>query len=400
MAPAGHSVAAAREAMLAPLPPLGSESIPLEMAAGRTLAQAVVAARAQPPFRSSAMDGYGIRQADSLAEAFTVAGESAAGRPYAGPPPAARSAVRIFTGAPVPEGIDCVVPQERARRAGDTLRLESGEPSRTNIREAGADFEAGALLAARGVRLSARQLGLIAASGLRAVRVTRRPRVALLATGDEIVAPGAAAAPHQIYDSVSFALGASIAEWGGEALPLAARPDAAAAIAAASAEGLERADLLVIVGGASVGDYDLVKSSLSPLGLALIVERIAVRPGKPTWFGTAAGKPVLGLPGNPAAALVCAHLFLRPLLQAMLAQSPCPGTSTARLEAPLPASGPNEWYLRAVSRTGEDAVLRTRPCDDQDTSLLSVLAAANTLIRRPAEACAAAPGALVEVLWL
>jgi len=400
MAPAGHSVAAARQAMLERVAPLGSELVLLELVAGRTLAESVIAVRAQPPFRASAMDGYGISAADSPTERFTVAGESAAGRPYAGPRLGARGAVRIFTGAPVPDGVDRVVPQERARRMGDAVWLEPHEPARTNIREAGVDFAAGAVLAARGVRLSARQLALIAASGAPAVRVTRRPRVALLATGDEIVPPGAVAAPHQIYDSVSFALSASIAQWGGEALRLAARPDAAAAIAAASAEGLERADLLVIIGGASVGDYDIVKSSLGGLGLSLIVERIAVRPGKPTWFGTAAGKPVLGLAGNPAAALVCAHLFLKPLLQTMLAQVPDDDSSSARLQAALPASGPNEWYLRAVSRTGEDAVLHTRPCDDQDTSLLSVFAAANTLIRRPADAAAAARDALVEVLWL
>ncbi|HLY51409.1 MAG TPA: gephyrin-like molybdotransferase Glp [Steroidobacteraceae bacterium] len=400
MARAGHSVTAARQAMLECIAPLGSESVPLELAAGRTLAEPVIAARAQPPLRSSAMDGYGVRSADSPSEAFIVAGEAAAGRPYVGPRLGARGAVRIFTGAPVPDGVDRVVPQERARREGDAVWLEAPEPSRTNIREAGVDFVAGAVLAARGVRLSARRLGLIAASGAPAVRVTQRPRVALLATGDEIVPPGTPAAPHQIYDSVSFALGASIAEWGGEALRLTGRPDAPAAIAAASGEGLERTDLLVIIGGASVGDYDIVKSSLGGLGLSLIVERVAVRPGKPTWFGTAAGKPVLGLPGNPAAALVCAHLFLKPLLHAMLAQDPCHGSSTARLQAALPASGPDEWYLRSVSRAGEDAVLRTRPCDDQDTSLLSVFAAANTLIRRPAESSAAERDALVEVLWL
>lgn len=400
MAPAGHSVAAARAAMLEGIAPLGSELVPLAAAAGRTLAEPVTATRAQPPFRSAAMDGYGIRAADLSSEAFTVLGEAAAGRAYSGPRLSARGAVRIFTGAPVPDGIDLVVPQERARRSGDALWLEGAERARSNIRETGIDFPAGGVLAERGMALNARQLALIAASGTGTLRVTRRPRVALLATGDEIVPPGAAATIHQIYDSLSVGLGAAIAEWGGEALPLPARPDAPAAIAAAAAEGLERAELLVIIGGASVGDYDVVKGALGTLGLALAVERVAVRPGKPTWFGSAAGKPVLGLPGNPAAALVCAHLFLKPLLHTMLARLPQEDRAVARLDAGIGAGGPSEWYLRATSRTDEDAVLHTRPCDDQDTSLVSVFAAANTLIRRPAGSAAAPPHSLVEVLWL
>jgi molybdopterin molybdotransferase len=400
MAPAEHTVAAARAAMLAGVTPLGSESIGLEAAAGRILADPVSAARAQPPFRSAAMDGYGIRAADLGPEAFTVLGEAAAGRAYGGPRLGARSAVRIYTGAPVPEGVDLVVPQERARRAGDALWLEAAERSRSNIREAGIDFGAGSVLVRRGVRLSARLVALIAASGAATVRVTRRPRVALLATGDEIVPPGAAAAAHQIYDSVSFGVGASIADWGGEALRLAIRPDVPAAIAAAAAEGLERAELLVVIGGASVGDYDVVKRSLGTLGLTIAVERISVRPGKPTWFGSVAGKPVLGLPGNPAAALVCAQLFLKPLLHAYLAHEAQECRAMALLQGEVSASGANECYLRAIAAIGADARLRVRPCDRQDTSLVSVFAAANTLIYRPAGAAAAADGDPVEVLWL
>lgn len=386
--------------MLSGVAPLPSEIVGIDSAAGRTLAAAVTATRAQPPFRASAMDGYGIRSADFGPHPLTVVGEAAAGRAYDGPPVGAHCAVRIFTGAPVPEGVDLVVPQERTHRAGDQLRLELAPPRRSNIREAGVDFAAGSALLPRGTRVSARQVALIAASGTAAVEVTRRPRVALLATGDEIVAPGAAAGADQIYDSVSFGLGASIEHWGGEALRLAVGADAAPAIAAAAAEGLRRADLLVVIGGASVGDYDVVKGALAALGLALAVERISIRPGKPTWFGRIAGQPVLGLAGNPAAALTCAQLFLKPLLEALLARAPREERVPALLEGEVAATGPNECYLRAVVTAGEDTRWRARPSSDQDTSLVSVFAAANALIRRPAGAPAAASGALVEVVLL
>ncbi len=400
MAGAEHSVAAARAEMLSAGKALGSEPVALEAAGGRTLAEAVTAARAQPPFRASAMDGYGARTADLGSGPLTVLGEAAAGRPYAGAPMRTGGAVRIFTGAAVPSGVDFVVPQERARREGDALWLEAAAPRRSNIREAGVDFGAGEVLVRQGVRLNARHIALIAASGAATVQVARRARVAVLATGDELVRPGAAAGAHQIFDSVSFGIGAAIAEWGAEALPLAIRPDSPGAIAAAAGDALSRADLLVVIGGASVGDYDVVKQSLAGFGLRIAVERVAIRPGRPTWFARAADKPVLGLPGNPAAALVCAHLFLQPLLAAMLGREVEEASAVALLEGEVAASGANECYLRAVASHAEDACLRVRPCDNQDTSLLSVFAAANTLIRRPALAAAATSGERVEVLWL
>lgn len=400
MAPAEHTVAAARAAILSGIRPLTSERVAIEAASGRTLAEAVIAGRAQPPFRASAMDGYGVRAADLGSGPLTLLGEAAAGRSYAGAPLRAGGAVRIFTGAAVPAGVDFVVPQERARREGDALSLEAAAHPRSNIREAGVDFGAGEVLVRSGVQLNARHIALIAASGAATVQVTRRPRVAVLATGDELVQPGAAAAAHQIFDSVSFGVGAAIGEWGGEALRLAIRPDSTAAIAAAAADALGRVDLLVIIGGASVGDYDVVKQSLAGLSLVVAFERVAVRPGRPTWFGRAADKPVLGLPGNPAAALVCAHLFLRPLLAALLGRGPGDVGATALLEGEVAASAASECYLRAIASCGGDTQLRVRPCDNQDTSLLSVFAAANALIRRPALAPAAASGERVELLWL
>ena len=400
MAPAEHTVAAARAEILNGIGPLRCEPVALEAAAGRTLAEGVTAARAQPPFRSSAMDGYGVRAADLGGESFTLLGEAAAGRAYAGLPLRARGAIRIFTGAAVPAGVDLVVPQERARREGDRVWLETPAHPRAHIREAGVDFGAGQVLVRRGVRLNARRIALLAAAGIDSVQAARQPRVAVLATGDELVQPGAPAGAHQVFDSVSFGIRASVGEWGGEALRLATRPDSEAAIATAAAEALGRADLLVVIGGASVGDYDLVKQSLAGLGVRIVVERVAVRPGRPTWFGRTTGGAVLGLPGNPAAALVCAHLFLRPLLHAMLGREEDGPCATALLKGEVAANGAYELYLRAVATRGEDASLRVRPCDNQDTSLLSVFAAANALIRRPALAPVAPSGAPVEVLPL
>ena len=398
-APATDTVEAARAKMLATLTALPGEPVDLDAALGRTLADTLEAGRAQPPFRSSAMDGYAVRAADLGGGPFTVLGEALAGKAYAGSV-GARGAVRIFTGAPVPEGADVVIPQEHARRAGQTVSLEAPAPLRANIRAAGVDFGAGEPLIRRGTRLNARHLALLAAAGVASVRVTRAPRITVLATGNELVPPGARAGPDQIYDSVSYALAAMIEEWGGVPLRGAVRPDETEAIASAVERSLRDADLVVIIGGASVGDYDLVKPALARLGLSIAVPRIAIRPGKPTWFGTVRGKPVLGLAGNPAAAMVCAHLFLRPLLEALLGREPGDPAATALLDGELPASGANECYWRALARIDAQARLRVRPFDNQDTSLVSVFAAANALIRRPAGAAAAASGEPVEVRWL
>jgi molybdopterin molybdotransferase len=395
------TVEVARTRMLAAVAPLAAELIGTEAAAGRTLADTLLASRAQPPFRSSAMDGYGVRAADLALGRFTVLGEALAGKGYAGGPVGAAGAVRIFTGAPVPDGVDVVVPQERARREGESLWLEAPGPLRTNVRAAGVDFKAGDLLVQGGTRLHARHVALIAAAGVGAVSVTRQPRIAVLPTGNEIVQPGMRAAPEQIFDSVSFGLGAMIEDWGGKPIRISARPDETAAIAAAIEPTLDAVDLVVIIGGASVGAYDLVKPSLARLGLAIAVQRIAIRPGKPTWFGTIGGKPVLGLAGNPAAAMVCAQLFLRPLVHALLARgSDAIASAAARLDGEVGDSGANECYLRALVRTDAEARRWARPFDDQDTSLVSVFAAANALIRRPAGARAAGSGTIVEVMLL
>lgn len=389
----------ARARILAGAGRLGVEAVPLEHSLGRVLAAPVVADRAQPPFDASAMDGWAIRRADyAPGEAFAVVGESAAGKAY---PRAVQAgeAVRIFTGAPVPAGAGLVVIQEEAARDGDIVRFEAGEDPKANIRAAGGDFRDGDVLLEAGAIIDPWRLSLVASAGLAQVPVARRPRVAILATGDELVPPGATPRPDQIFESGSFSLAALIAAWGGEAFRLSAQADDAAAIAAAIAP--IEADLIVTIGGASVGDHDLVKPALKTLGLELVVETIALRPGKPTWSGTLAdGRRVLGLPGNPASALVCAELFLKPLLAALTGADPEVRLTAARLVAPLSATGPREHWMRARLTVDAEGRLTAAPFPDQDSSLIGVFAQADALLRRRPGAPAAQAGDRVEVLPL
>jgi len=394
-----HTVDSARARMRGAVQALDIESVPLLGAAGRTLAETLAAARDQPPFRSSAMDGYAVRSADLNGESLNVVGQSAAGSAHAGTV-ARGEAVRIFTGAPVPPGADSVIPQEFTRRDGNTLDVDvSAKPAR-NIRRAAIDFGAGDPLIEAGTRLNARHIALLAAAGIAAVKVRRVPRIALLATGTEIAAPGTPAGPYQIYDSVTFGVAAMIDTWGGQPLHAAPSPDDDEAVSAAIGAALAVADLAVIVGGASVGDFDIVKRALGQQGLVISVPKVAVRPGKPTWFGTLEGKAVLGLPGNPAAAFVCAYLFLRPLLHAFLARGAPPCLIPAMLDGNIGAGGDKESYWRGRVRVGEDARLIVRPFDNQDSSLVSVFASSNALIRSAAGAGPAGPGAIVEVMLL
>jgi len=393
------TVESARARMLSTVQPLGGEPARLHEAASRTLTESLFATRDQPPFRSSAMDGYAVRSVDLARGRFNVVGEAAAGRAYEGPLNE-DEAVRIFTGAPVPPGADAVIPQERARRDGARVHID--EPARPgrNIREPAIDFAAGSVLIEAGTRLHARHVALLAAAGIASVNVRRKPRIALLATGSEIATPGEAAGPYQIYDSVTFGLSAVIDRWGGCPVRRAASRDDEAAVSTAIGEAIGNADLAVIVGGASVGDYDIVKQALASRGLGILVPNVAVRPGKPTWFGTLERKPILGLPGNPAAAFVCATLFLRPLLHALLGRSTVAHCVPAVLDGHVDASGDKENYLRASAHIDDDARLVVRPSGNQDTSLVSVFAAANALIRRFPGSASAESGALVEVLLL
>lgn len=407
-----QSVEATRERVCSGLAPLICEQLPLHAALGRTLAQPVISARAQPPFRASAMDGYALRL-ESLRQAsehLRVIGEAAAGRAFQGEVRGAE-AVRLFTGAPVPEGADVVVPQERTRHAPPAgLAVESGyardlTPG-VNVRPSGVDFAAGTLLIAAGTRLHARHLALVAAAGSATVTVHRRPEIALLANGDEIRAPGESVGPFDIYDAVTPGLAAMVEAWGGRPRPAAAAPDEERAFTAAVRAAAEGADALVIVGGASVGDRDLSRGVLTALGLSLQVASVAIRPGKPTWFGTLplagvpAPLPVLGLPGNPAAAFVCAQLFLRALIETLLGRRRPPAILPATLEGELPATTDQEHYVRAHAHIAADGRLTVRPDPRQDTSLVSVYAHSNALVRRPAHTPTATSGGVVDVLLL
>lgn len=393
-------VAGAQARILSGLRPLEVESVPLAEAHGRALAQTVEARRDQPPFDASAMDGWAVRRADALeaTAALRIVGESAAGRGLdreIGPGEAAR----IFTGAPVPAGADCIVLQEVARREREVVHVGPLAGAVSNIRSRGGDFSMGAALLTPGVRLDAWRLSLAAAAGLARLEVVRKPRVAILSTGDEIVPAGEPLGPWQIWNSGGPALAALCESWGATAVVLPPAGDTQAAIAAA-VSGLE-ADLLVTVGGASVGDHDLVKPALARLGLDLALDGVAMRPGKPSWFGRLGeGRLVLGAPGNPASALVCAELFLRPLLFALQGLDPSRPLTPVRLLAGLAANGPREHYMRAVLSHAPDGALEAMPMPDQDSSLVAVFSRSSALLRRAAHAPALAVGDVAEALPL
>jgi molybdopterin molybdotransferase len=363
------------------------------------LAQDIVAGRDQPPFNASAMDGYALRSCDTPG-ALRLVGESAAGHGFEGSCQAG-TAIRISTGAALPDGADTVVIQEDVRRDGDSIIVPAAMAG-WNIRSRGCDFSAGTILLPAGRRLDGVALSLVAASGAAQVGVVRAPRVAILSSGDELAAPGSRPGPFQIFDSGTFGIAGLIQSWGGAPNRLAVERDDVGAIARAAEEGLRGSDLLVVVGGASVGDHDHARPALMQLGLKLAVEKIAVRPGKPTWFGATQQGLVLGLPGNPASALACAALFLRPLVEAMLGRDPsrCVASRPARLTRALPANGPREHYLRALLEVDAEGRQIVRAFEDQDSSLISVFAAANALIRLPADAPALGVGAMVDVLPL
>ena len=388
-------VAEARARMLAEVAALPAQTVPLGQSIGRVLAEDVVAVRDQPPFAASAMDGWAARAADCPG-ALKIVGESAAGHGFEGEVRPGQ-AVRIFTGAALPAGCDTVIIQEDAQRDGETVRLPAAQASQ-NVRPAGGDFSAGSALLHRGQRIDPWRLSLAASAGRAEFSVHGRPRVALLATGEEIVQAPAIPGPFQIYDSGADALMAMVAGWGGTATRAPPVPDQLDAVIEAMRD--VDADLIVTLGGASVGDHDLVRSAALALGLSMKVESVNVRPGKPTFFGVLAdGRRLLGLPGNPASAFVCAELFLRPILAGFTGAPTAPATLTARVEQDLPANGSREHWMRAKLTFAEGRIT-VRPYRDQDSSLVSVFAASDALLGRQAGAPACAAGSVVEVLPL
>ncbi len=363
--------------------PMAVETVALLDARGRVLAAGLAAKLTQPPFDVSAMDGWAVRAAD-VAKAgarLRVVGEAAAGRGFLGAI-GPGEAVRIFTGAPVPVGADTVVIQENAGRAGDWVTVREGAPEDANTRSRGGDFREGDTLLRAGRVLEARALTLAAAMGQADLPVRRKPRVAILATGDELVPPGTTPGPDQIVSSIPYGLAAMVEAAGGEARLLGIARDTRAELSAKLGEA-KTADILVTIGGASVGDHDLVGAALGAEGLELSFWKIAMRPGKPLLFGRLGHQRVLGLPGNPVSALICARLFLVPLIRRLLGVAPeAESAETARLAHGIPANGPRAHYMRATLAEHEGD-RRVTVLPSQDSSLLSVLAEADCLVVRP-----------------
>jgi molybdopterin molybdotransferase len=357
--------------------PLGSETVALDQAAGRVLRTPVTAHRDQPPFAASSMDGYAVRGPVNAGMTLRVVGEAPAGHGFSGTI-SAGEAVRIFTGAPIPDGADRVIIQEDVTRKGDTITLRDALDAGPYIRPRGTDFSAGDQISAPR-RLRPVDLALLAAMNCADVTVNRRPDVTIIATGDELVMPGEDPRADQIIASNAFAIKAMAESEGARAriLPIASDTEASLRAVFDLAAG---ADMIVTIGGASVGDHDLVGPVAKAMGATQAFYKIAMRPGKPLMAGRMGGAVLLGLPGNPVSSIVCAHLFLRPALRAMqgLGAWPMP-SATARLSCDLPPNGPRAHYMRAT--LGPEGTIT--PLPRQDSSLLSVLASADALLVQP-----------------
>lgn len=389
------TVEEARARMLALAVALPSERVPLEAAFGRVLAETVTAGRDQPPFNASAMDGWAVAGPGT---AFRIVGESAAGHAYA-PRLNPGEAVRIFTGAPVPTGADRVVIQEEAKADGERLTTPPADDRGSYIRPAGGDFKAGQTLLERGVRLDAWRIGLAAAAGRDALDVARAIEVVLVSTGEEIVPPGGRPGPDQIFDSGGPTLARLIARWGGAEPRLLRAGDDAAAIARAVADA--GGDVVVTLGGASVGDHDLVKKALDAEGVAMAFWKIAMRPGKPMMHGRLGSMRVIGVPGNPVSSYVCTLLFVVPLIRALLGNTIIHHhRDSALLGRDLAPNDVREDYLRAIIEERADGTLVASPVTAQDSSLLANLSRSQGLVIRAPFAPAAKAGSPCEILRL
>jgi molybdopterin molybdotransferase len=396
------SVAEALEHVLAHASPLPPDEVPLTAADGCVLAYDLKALRTQPPADVSAMDGYAVRAAD-VANApvrLTVIGEVPAGRPFNGGVGAGQAA-RIFTGGFVPAGADTVVIQEVTKRDGDNVEVQKPSSKGRNVRPQGLDFRAGEVLFNKGHRLTARDLALAAGMNHPLLPVYRRPKIALFATGDELVAPGTAPGPGQIVYSNGFALAALARAEGAAVTDLGLVHDTMAATRTAIADARDvPADILVTTGGASVGDYDLVHKAFAKEGMDLSFWKVAMRPGRPLMHGRLGDMHVLGLPGNPVSSYVCAFLFLVPLIRRMSGRTDlAQPVETAALGCDLPENDERADYLRARLTSGADGLVAT-PFPTQDSSMMVPLAQAGCLVIREPYAAPAKAGDRCTILRL
>jgi molybdopterin molybdotransferase len=389
----------ARALLLAGVAPVAAETLPIADCGGRTLAADLAAARDQPPDPVSAMDGYAVANDDAVAGArLRVIGDAPAGAPFGGSVTPG-TAVRIATGGVVPPGAGRIVIQEIAVRDGDDILIAEAPGAASHVRPAGCDFAAGQMLAGTGEVLTPARLGLAVAANRGTLQVRRRPRVAIFASGDELREPGAALAPGIIVNSAAYALAELVAAWGGAPIRHEILSDDHDRCSAqVRGAGLD-ADIILPLGGASVGERDVLRPVLQGFGARMIFERIAVQPGKPCWHARFPdGRLVLGLPGNPASAFVCAHVLLKPLLLALLGRDAPDRTVAAALTRAMPEGADREVYWRARLRADSAGRLEVTPDERQDSSLQTPLASANALIRRLPNAPAAAAGDLADVL--
>lgn len=388
------SVQDAQTRITAAFAPIATETVALTELCGRVSAVDIYAATDQPPFDVSAMDGYAVRREDGETPRKLI-GSVPAGHPFAGRV-GRNEAVRIFTGSVVPDGADTVVIQELVDTRDGEIVFKVPALASGYIRPAGLDFHRGDVLVPAGKRLSARDLALLAAADITAAEVRRRPRIAFASIGDELSVPGTPRRPGGIVASTGFGLAAMIGEWGGTAIDLGILPDNASEIATIANTD---ADIVVTLGGASVGDHDLVQQALGTRDFQLNFWKVAMRPGKPLIFGHLGHRPFLGLPGNPVAALVCALVFLKPAIDAMLGLSPAQEIAGARLRHNLPANDGRQGYLRAKLER-ENGELWVRAFDQQDSAMLSLLSKADALIVLPPDAPATPAGGRVAILAL
>nr|WP_284739432.1 gephyrin-like molybdotransferase Glp [Rhizobium sp. CG5] len=399
------TVTEAQSRLLGGVSPIAdSETVGLHDADGRVLCGAIAANLTQPPFDASAMDGYALRGADAPlpGAVLSVIGESAAGHGFSGSV-GAGEAVRIFTGAPMPDGADTVLIQEDAERLDDGRRIKTTFPIALgrHVRPRGQDFLLGETVLADGTPLDFARLTLVAAMNHGEIAVYRKPLVALIATGDELVRPGTAPGPSQIVGSNTFGIAALARQNGADVLDLGIVADKPEAIA----EAIERAtrakaDILVTLGGASVGDHDLVQSTLIACGMQLDFWKIAMRPGKPLMVGSLGDMRVLGLPGNPVSSMVCALLFLEPLLARMTRLTPLPRDAVAITTTVLAANDKRQDFLRARLGRDEAGALVVTSYGKQDSSMMKIFAQSDCLIVRPPHGESVEIGAAVPVLLL